>query len=126
MDDVVPGLNDMLARWRTMPVGDRKAILKHLALPQRIALERALTRHSDLAPGHGASAAREFAAYSPWLADAVAGCLQDDARAAAITPATRAAICIAHRALAAERPANDAPSLWDVLRLRLRAWGLLP
>ena len=129
MADFAVGLDDLLGQWRRMPKGDRKAILKRLTVEQRMALDRALTRRADKASPAQAqsdSAAREFAAYSPQLADLVAGCVQDDARAAALTPAVRAAVYAAHREISATPPAITPPSLWDILHLRLREWSILP
>ena len=128
MADLGVNLDDLLAQWRVMAQGDRKAVLKRLPLEQRMALERALTRRDDkpAVQAQSDSAAREFAVYSPPLADLVAGCVRDDARAAALTPAVREAVCTAHRDIAAAPPVIAPPSLWDILHLRLREWGLLP
>lgn len=128
MADVTVSLDDLLTQWRVMPRGDRKAILKRLPLEQRMALERALTRRAEKAAAQAQSdsAAREFAVYSPRLADLVAGCMRDDARAAALPPTVRAAICAAHRDVSATPLAITPPSLWDVFHLRLREWGILP
>ena len=128
MIDHTVRLDDLLAQWRKLPGGDRKAILKRLPLEQRMALERALNRRADIVVTQTPrdNAAREFAIYSPPLADLVAGCVRDDARAATLTPAMREAICAAHRDIAAAPPVTAPPSLWDVIHLRLRELGLLP
>lgn len=125
MADLTLGLEDVLAQWRALPAGDRKAILKRLPLEQRIALERALSHHQGAQTERADLAvAREFAQYSPWLAELVAGCMQDNGQASGLKSTVCGALRTAHAQIAAQPPEASPSSLWDVIRQRLRDWGL--
>ena len=127
MADLPLRLDEMLAQWRVLPAGDRKAIRKRLPLDQRITLDRALAHRDerDTQPA-GHSPAQEFTPYSPWLVDIVAACVESGGQADGLTPATCAAIRAAHAEIAAHPPETAPLSLGEVIQRRLRDWGVWP
>ena len=125
MADAVLTLDAMLRQWRTLPAGDRKAILKHLPMERRIALEQALaTRKGSAATTESDGEDREYAGYSPWLAEIVARCMAEDEGPAQIKPALRDAIRMAHAHIATQPPVPAKPSLVELARTNLKQWGI--
>jgi len=120
-----PDLDDLLAQWRVLPAGDRKAIRKRLPMKRRILLDQALASSRS---GGGAEAAagvrREYANYSPWLAEIVSACEAGDAINCSFKPAVRDAIQTAHSAVSAQMAEPARPSLFDVVRMAVRQFGV--
>lgn len=121
MRDETPSLDRLFTRWRRLPRGDRKAILRHLTPDRRLDFEMALAAHTrDGETSPAGECARKYAACSAWLADIFTAL--DDAEAAERmdgpmpTPAVRDALQEAH-AKAEECAARDyRPSLLDLAR----------
>ena len=126
MADAALTLDAVLAQWRGLSSGDRKAIRKRLPLERRIALDQALTAETAPQHSHAQGKHQEFAAYSPWLAEIVAGCERDEAHPDGPPQAVRDAIRAAHAELAIQPDEAGPASLLDLARNALRQWGLWP
>ncbi|OCC22937.1 hypothetical protein MB02_14315 [Croceicoccus estronivorus] len=126
MAEGTPSLDDLLAQWRRLPAGDRKAIRKHLPLKRRIALDQALASRNHQSTVETPPALRsEYGQYSVWLAEIVSACAAEDGADCELRPATREALRAAHAAVGAKAAEPAKPSLFDVLHKAVRQLGRL-
>lgn len=124
MADITLRLEDMLAQWRHLSAGDRKAIRKRLPLEQQIALDHSLSGRMTADPADTPEQTRrEFAMYSPALAALVAGCEGKARPAPTLTPAVRDAIRTAHLRATAQARAPEKPSLIEHVQAAFGAWA---
>lgn len=124
MAETMLRLEDMLAQWRHLSAGDRKAIRKRLPLEQQIVLDRSLSGSGSADPADtDARTRREFAIYSPALAEIIAACQVASGGGPALTPAVRDAIRTAHLRVAAQAATPEKLSLIDQLQSALGTWA---
>lgn len=123
MSASAPSLETLLIRWRGLPQGDRKAIMRHLPAEQQAELAQALSRRRmEERADNG-----RYAAYSPWLAHILASSLeQADGSQPPLPPMVRDALREAHAKAEETRARREPPSLIGLARAALAARGLLP
>lgn len=117
-----PTFDSMLAQWRKLSPGDRKAVLKRLPMERRIELEHALS--SFVGTEQGDTSSRVYRCYSPWLGKIVeaidTGKLPDNP----IKPAVADTVRAAHAVIGTQSGNRARPSLLDLIADVLKDWGL--
>lgn len=121
--DISP-LDGLLLRWRDLPPGDRRAIVRLLPPDRQADFARAFQR----AQAEGRPPRGRYSGHSRWLADLLAACASDapPGPSSSIRPKVREALVQGHAQAEELRGAAKPSSLLDLIRGALSERGFLP